>query len=88
MLQDGFFLLKHLQQMTFDINPGLNMHCRPELIYVAHIYASQMSFQRLWHFWPTFPRRGARGGYRPTAHTTEHPLLRAGRTKSANILHF
>ena len=78
MLQDGFFLLKHFQQMTYNINPGLNMHCRREFIYVAHIYASQMSFQSLLHLWPTFSRKGTRGGDRPTAHTTKHPLLWQG----------
>ena len=71
------FLIKNFQQMTFDINPGLNMHCRREFIYVAHIYITDelsKSFAFVAHFFT----EGDAGGDRPAAHTTKHPMLWQG----------
>ena len=79
MFQDGFFLLKHFQQMTFDINPGLNMHCRREFIYVAHIcICITDELSKAFAFVAHFFTEGDAGGDRPTAHTTKHPLLWQG----------
>ena len=64
------------------------MHCRREFIYVTHIYASQMSFQSLLHLWPTFTRNGTRRGGQANCPYYQTSTVVAGRTKSANNIHF
>ena len=73
--------------MTFDINPGLNMHCRREFIYVAHIYITDelsKSFAFVAHFFT----EGDAGGGQANCPYYQTSTVVAGRTKSANNIHF
>ena len=63
------FLIKNFQQMTFDINPGLNMHCRREFIYVAHIcICITDELSKAFAFVAHFFTEGARGGGQANFH--------------------
>ena len=87
MLQDGFFLSKISSKWLLILIPDstctvvVNSSMLP-------IYTSQMSFQSLLHLWPTFTRNGTRRGGQANCPYYQTSTVVAGRTKSANNIHF
>ena len=76
-------------QMTFDINPGHNMHCRREFIYVAHIcICITDELSKAFAFVAHFFTEGARGGGQANCPYYQTSTVVAGGTKSANNIHF